>query len=199
MIEILQYPIIFGLFSIAEILYLVITSLVIGYIFTGLFTPRIKNAYDYLNPKRFDMRDFKFAVLITAPAVILHELAHKFTAMAYGLPAEFHISVFGLGIGVFLKLIAAPFIIIAPGYVSIPGVTDPSALALIAFAGPLVNLILWLGSRQILKSNYNLKRKTQTALALTAKINMILFFFNMIPLPPFDGSKVISGLYQLIF
>jgi len=48
-------------------------------------------------------KDFKFAIIITAPAVILHELAHKFVAMAMGLTATFHAWYTGLGIGVFYE------------------------------------------------------------------------------------------------
>ena len=38
-----------------------------------------------------------------------------------------------------------------------------------------------------------LTRKQLILLHLTKKINIILFFFNMIPFGPFDGAKVLFG------
>ncbi len=182
-----------ALITFTEILYFVILTLVIGYIFSGKFVRRPKTVYDMMHPKRFNLDDFKFAILVTAPAIILHELAHKFVAMAYGLSATFKLFPLGLGIGVFLKLINSPFILIAPGYVEIPPIGDAFAYRLIAFAGPAINLVLWLGSAFILKRAKNLTRAQSSALGLTKYINMILFFFNMIPFGPFDGAKVLFG------
>ena len=183
-----------ALISFQEILELIIMTLVIGYIFTGLFKFKIKTAHDYMRPSGFDWQEFKFAVLVAAPAIVLHELGHKFVAMAYGYSAEFHMFTFGLALGVILKLISAPFIIIAPGFVSIPAVSSDLIYRLIAFAGPFVNLVLWIGSMLILKFAKNLPRTNMIFLAATKKLNMILFFFNMIPFGPLDGAKVLFGM-----
>ncbi len=184
-----------AIITLTEILYFVILTAVIGYIFTGMFTRRPKTIYDRMHPKRFRWDDFKFAVIVVAPAIILHELAHKFVAMGYGLDATFKLFPFGLALGIFLKVIGSPFLIIAPGYVDIgqAALSDPIAYRLIAFAGPAVNLVLWLGSWLILKYKPNLNRTTHAALSMTKIINMILFIFNMIPFGPFDGAKVIFG------
>jgi len=181
------------LITLTEILYFVILTVVIGYIFTGLFS--LKPRTHYLKPRFFDFQDFKLAILVTAPAIILHELAHKFTAMAFGFSATFQIFPFGLMIGLFLKLVHSPFLIIAPGYV-IPAsglLQNPLAYRLVAFAGPLTNILLWTAATLILKLKSNLNQKTTIALYLTKKINMILFLFNMIPFGPFDGAKVFFG------
>ena len=101
------------LITLKEILYFAILTLVVGFIFTGLFTHRPKTIYDRIRKKRrFNLEDFKFAILVTAPAIVLHELAHKFVAMSYGFEATFELFPLGLVIGVVLKLISSPFILI---------------------------------------------------------------------------------------
>jgi Zn-dependent protease len=179
------------LISFMELIYFIILTLVVGYIFMDIFKPRFQRA-------RFSWKSLKFSALVAAPGIILHELAHKFVAMGFGLAASFKIWPFGLFLGVFLKAISSPFILIAPGYVEIGSTTIPQ-LTLIAFAGPLINLILWIGSWAVLNYKKRLGRKTAIALYLTKLINMWLFIFNMLPIPPLDGSKVFYGLFKMIF
>lgn len=183
--------------GIDEILYLIIMSLAIGFIFSGY----IKKPRLGLPRKRkfFDLGDFKFALLITAPAIVLHELGHKFTAMAFGFAASFEIFWGGLGFGILLRLLHSPFLILAPGYVTIPQNLPSSIMSIVAFAGPLVNLILFFAAGYILNHSTNLTRTQAIALYLTKQINLFLFIFNMLPIPPLDGSKVFYGLYKAIF
>lgn len=180
-----------------EIFYLVILTVVIGFIFMDKVTP-IRTIYN-IHYRRFNWKNLWFASLVASPGIIIHELGHKFVAMSFGLPAKFYIWPLGLGIGVLLKLINSPLILIAPGYVGIGGNPTNIQMMLISFAGPIVNLILWVSSLLILKFNKKLKRKQMIALFLTAQINMWLFIFNMLPIPPLDGSKVFGGLFHLIF
>lgn len=183
------------LISLVEIGKLAIISLVIGFIFQGFYSPRVKTVFDKLHPKKFSFYDFKFSTLVVAPAIVLHELAHKFVAMGYGFTATFELFPFGLILGTFLKLIGSPFLIIAPGFVKISelALENPVAYRLIAFAGPAVNLILWLGALFLLRSKRNFTRTQFAALSLTKTLNMWLFFFNMIPFGPLDGAKVFFG------
>ena len=176
-----------------ELLYFVILVAVVGYIFMGMFVRRPRTVYDMMHPKRFDIRDFKFAALVAAPGIVLHELAHKFVAMGFGYSATFNIWPTGLIIGIVLKLIGSPFILLAPGYVQIPLIADALVYRLIAFAGPAVNLIIWIVSIIILKKAKNMSKKQIAFWSLTKIINMILFIFNMIPFGPLDGAKVFFG------
>ncbi|MBS3064584.1 MAG: M50 family metallopeptidase [DPANN group archaeon] len=178
-----------------EILYFVILIAVLGFIFTGVFIIRPRTIYDRMHPKKWRWHDFKFAALIASPAIILHELGHKFVAMAYGYSATFQLFPFGLALGIFLKLISSPLMILSPGYVNIgtEAFADPIAYRVIAFAGPAVNLLLFLISWLILKYANNLSRKQELTLHFTKVLNMLLFLFNMIPLGPFDGQKVFFG------
>lgn len=183
--------------SLIEFINLIILAVAIGYIFTGFIrTPEHMRLTK--GRLRFNLKDFKFALLVVAPGVVLHELAHKFVAMAYGLNAAFHVWWPGLGLAIFLKLIASPFLIIAPGFVLIEGQASNIAIILTAAAGPATNLIIWLVAAFILARAKHLSHFQAVALVLTKRINMLLFIFNMIPIPPLDGSKVIFGLGSLI-
>lgn len=185
--------------SIQEIFYLMVLTFTIGYIFTG-YIKKPKTTYELLHKKPgFNWEDFKFSILIAAPAVVLHELAHKFAAIAFGLTATFKIFWQGLGIAIFLKLIHSPFLIIAPGYVQISSQNLYNWQgSLIAFAGPAVNLILFVAAYLILTRAKNLTRIQAVTLYLTKQINLLLFIFNMLPIPPLDGSTVVYGLFKFI-
>jgi len=182
------------LFTLIELLHLLILTVVIGYIFSGY----IKDPSSRLFHKGFNWNDFKFALIVSAPGVVLHELGHKFVAMLLGLGAVFKVWFPGLGIAIFLKLIHSPLLIIAPGFVLISGESSPLQISITAFAGPLVNLILWGSASLILNKAKKLTRRQATILYLTKKINLFLFVFNMIPFPPLDGSKVLFGLISSI-
>jgi Zn-dependent protease len=183
------------LLTLKEIVYFIILSGAIGFIFTGIFVRRPRTIYDRMHPKNIKFEDFKFATMVAAPAIILHELAHKFVAMGFGVEATFELFPFGLILGIFLKLISSPFLIIAPGYVTIGSEIFANAFAyrLIAFAGPLTNLLLWGVSKGILKKAKKLNTTQKAALMMSKRLNILLFFFNMIPLGPFDGAKVFFG------
>ncbi len=184
------------LLNLGEIFDLLLMTAFVGFIFSGFI--RIKQTH---YPQLFDFENFKFACYLTAPALIFHELAHKFVAMGFGLEATFHAAYFWLLIGAVLRLIGAPFIFFVPAYVSIPAAANlvPLQYSAIAFAGPFMNALLWLGSWVYLKAQNRISRKKFLLLYLTKQINMFLFIFNMLPIPGFDGSKVFSGLIQAIF
>ncbi len=187
-------------FALGEIFDMIVMTLVVGYIFSGLFKKPVEEDYDPLKQLKqgFFSDDFKFAVIIAAPAIILHELGHKFVALSFGLEAVFQAAWFFLFLALLMKLMNFGFIFIVPAYVSILGRATPLESSLIAFAGPLVNLTLWLGAALALKKRL-FSNKHNAALLLTSKINMFLFVFNMLPIPGFDGSKVFMGLVQYFF
>ncbi|MFH1439923.1 MAG: M50 family metallopeptidase [Candidatus Woesearchaeota archaeon] len=193
--------------SILEIIDIIIMTLAIGFIFKDWFKKPIFyhddpiGAYHKQN-KFINWDDFKFAIIVTAPAIIFHEFGHKFAAIVMGLYATFHAAYTWLGLGIVLKLVGAPFVFFVPAYVAHSAAALPWQSALIAFAGPAVNLLLWLGAAYILKTSKRTKKLSHTtfvALELTKKINMFLFIFNMIPIPGFDGWHVFSGLYGMFF
>jgi Zn-dependent protease len=183
------------MFTIAEVIDIVIMSLALGFIFKDVFQIKPSSGYDPIAyfKQSSNQRNFWFAVAVTAPAVILHEFGHKFVAMGFGATATFEAAYMFLGLGVLLKLMNFPFIFFVPAYVAWRGTVTAFQASFIAFAGPLVNLILWLGALAYLTYG---KPKHVQFWSLTSKINMFLFIFNLIPIPGFDGSHVVMNLLR---
>jgi len=183
-----------------EIFDIIVMSFAVGFIFSGIFKRPAEEEYDPLkeHSSRFNWKDLQFAILVAAPGIIFHELGHKIIALSFGLNATFHAAYLWLVIGIFLKLASFPFIFFVPAYVSIYGGATPIVHSLIAFAGPGINLVLWLGALFLMKKKL-VKKKYYPAVYLTSRINMFLFIFNMIPFPPFDGYSVFNGIIQTLF
>jgi len=192
------------LFTIREIIEALVLTGVVGWIFMDVFSPT-RTPEDYLRTARKKLLSFdawKFSALLVAPAIILHELGHKFVALAFGLQAVFHAAWLWVGLGVIMKLVSG-FIFFVPAYVSISGVAPAWAFASVALAGPLVNFVLW-GLALVapdIRKNMRGRRITQRELqywVLFGKINLFIGVFNMIPIPGFDGSKVFFYLFELV-
>lgn len=184
--------------SLREIIDIMIMTFVVGYIFMDVW----KQFGLFRNNFGFNWRALWFACLVTAPALILHELLHKFTALAVGLSATFHASYFWLGFGVLLKILQSPFLFFVPAFVSIgcdshQCILSPLNSAVVAFAGPFANLLLFFIARQWLKQ-HRLSLKKRVVLYVTKQINLFLFIFNMLPFPLFDGFKVYEGLFFVV-
>lgn len=131
-----------------------------------------------------------------ALSFIIHELAHKYTALRANCWAQFRLHLGGAiltGISILL-----PFKFIAPGAVLIMGGTTHKSLMRIAAAGPLTNLVLSLGALFILLP---LRASFPTAFIGDASfflhwlgyLNALIAVFNLIPLGPLDGLKVFHG------
>ena len=183
--------------ALREFIDILIMTVAVGYIFMDFF--RLKR-----DTPGFSWNQLGLACLVTAPALIAHELAHKFTALAFGLEAVFHAAYTWLGIGIALKLVQSPFIFFVPGYVSIQCAAQPCSIAplvsaLIAFAGPLLNLALYLVAKLITTQHLARTRRWLFFWILTQRINGFLFILNMLPIPGFDGYTVYRGLWQAFF
>jgi Zn-dependent protease len=77
--------------------------------------------------------------------------------------------------------------------------------AIIAFAGPLANLVLAVLSTLALyaiqhtpihqaAAHYSIVPVIRLLLKALLQLNLILFFFNLLPVPPLDGSKILAWL-----
>lgn len=188
--------------ALIEIFNLAILTIAIGFIISGYIKHPNKSFRQQMKRTFFDWDDFKFGLLIAAPGIVLHELAHKFVAIGFGTQATFQIFFIGILLGVFLRMIKSPVLILAPGYVMIPNLEalTPLQTSLVAFGGPFVNLLLWLIPLAILRTQKGkLSRSMAVFLFYTAFLNMWLFIFNMLPIPPLDGSKVFLGLFNTLF
>lgn len=190
-----------------EIAEIVLMVLALGYIFSHFFRRPLTVQQALRKPvwyRFFDLESIKFSMIITAPAVVLHELGHKFVALAMGFPAQLYGMLTGVSIiryalilGVVLRLVSAPFIFFLPGYVGPPydgAWASMSAVQMggMAFAGPAVNLTLFFLFWGLLASNR--WPKYNRIFYISRMINIWLFALNMLPIPPLDGYKVYAGL-----
>ncbi|WP_435363936.1 metalloprotease [Haloarchaeobius sp. DYHT-AS-18] len=126
-----------------------------------------------------------FAAFTAGIGFLLHELAHKFTAMHFGYPAEFRADYNMLLLAVFSAMVG--FLFAAPGAVYHPR-TSKKESGLIAVAGPLTNVALVLVFFPLLAFGGTLGRVG----AFGVFINAFLAGFNMIPYGPLDGRKVLN-------
>ncbi|MFQ5987075.1 MAG: M50 family metallopeptidase [Thermoplasmata archaeon] len=137
------------------------------------------------------------AAVAVPTAFLLHELGHKIVAQGYGLPAEFRAWTFGLFFALFTAFVG--FLFAAPGAVVIGGVADQKSYGRISAAGPVVNLaiggVFTFFFFLLLLAGYDIPIVgTVSLLSLTfivAFVNVFLGVFNMLPIPPLDGSKVL--------
>jgi Zn-dependent protease len=124
--------------------------------------------------------------LVTAGlGFVLHELSHKYVAQKLKCWAEFRASNRMLIIGIIVSFFG--FVFAAPGGVYIRG--GPKHSGKIAAAGPLMNVILALIFIPIFFYTTGI---LQTLCGYGWLINAWLAAFNMIPVPPFDGQKIVK-------
>ncbi|MBW2976625.1 M50 family metallopeptidase [Candidatus Woesearchaeota archaeon] len=188
-----------ALITLMEIADVIVMTAAIGYIFSRFFRREPTEGYDPLTYYRKNalVEDIKYGAMIAAPAVVLHELAHKFVAMGFGASATLHAPYFWYFVVIMLTLLRFPIIFFVGGYVSHTAL-PPLESSIVAFAGPLTNLFLWVACMALIK--YKLvKRKHYATVGMMAKLNLFFFAFNMIPLGGFDGYQVVSGLRGAFF
>src|SRR4051794_29315651 len=132
------------------------------------------------------------AALTAGLGVILHELAHRVVARHYGATAHF---VANDGMLILSIVIAfGGFLFAAPGAVWHSGLLTRRQGGLVAAAGPVTNMILALlfVGALLVGVNADLPNLVMSGLLMGYYINAILGVFNMLPLGPIDGAKVLN-------
>jgi len=187
------------LFTIGELIDIVIMIVAIGYIFSTFIKRKPVSGYDPLTyyKKRPIIEDIKYGAMIAGPAIVLHELAHKFVAMGFGATAIIHAPINWYIIIIIMRLLNFPLLFFVGGYVT-HSFLPPLPSALVAIAGPLMNLILYLVSIALIRFKL-VNKKYYEMIAISGKLNMFLCIFNMIPIPGFDGFHFFSQLIKFIF
>ena len=131
-----------------------------------------------------------FAAVMTG--FLLHELAHKWMAQQYGCWAEYRGNKNGLYFA--LAMSAFGFLLAAPGAVMVSGRITDRQNGIIAAVGPLTNIAIAIVALPIYIFTVGLDWPISLLGELARFIiiiNLILGGFNMIPVQPLDGSKVI--------
>lgn len=141
---------------------------------------------------------FAALAVVLLYSIILHEMAHGWTALLWGddtalrhgrltlnpLP---HIDPLGLAL-----LLAVGFGWAKPVPVDYGNLKNSRAVhALVALAGPATNILIAVVAIFILQWQGSVHPALSLLLQITVKINIVLAAFNLIPLPPLDGSKVV--------
>ncbi len=145
-----------------------------------------------------------FQLIVLIFSIMIHEIAHGAMALRLGddtaqrlgrltLNPLKHIDPVGsIILPAILLLFQSPFLI---GWAK-PVPYDPSRLrdprtgaALIALAGPASNIVIAIFFGLLLRLAI-LPEAAATLVALIVYLNLLLAIFNLIPIPPLDGSKL---------
>lgn len=144
---------------------------------------------------------FFLLVILLLYSVIAHEVAHGVTALAFGdktaknagrlsLNPLVHIdplgtiSLFVVGFG-WARPVPVDYYILKKSRI---------AFIAVALAGVLTNILIAIAALFLLQFQpSDAETPVAIALLIAARINIILGAFNLIPIPPLDGSKVLMG------
>jgi Zn-dependent protease len=132
------------------------------------------------------------AALAVALSFILHELMHKFVAQHYGAWAEFRTWPAGLMVTIVSSMLG--FLIGLPGatYIFSNSFTRRQN-GIVSLAGPATNLVVFFAFVAIgLVVGTSGPSYLVLAIGVVMFISLWLGFFNMLPIPPLDGSKVLA-------
>ncbi len=171
----------------------VVASLAIGIAFSIAFS-RIESN---LTSTEFLSIFLPTGMIAGVSGFALHELAHRQVSLRYGYNARFRM----WPIGILFALITSVFgfIIALPGATEVYNVYDKNIYGKISAAGPLTNIVMGLALVTLASfSTGNLN----FIFSVAGAINFFLAFFNLLPIPPLDGYKVLVwdfSIYAVIF
>lgn len=141
-------------------------------------------------------------MLLLSISFIIHEISHRMEARKLGYIAFYRINKVG-----FLLTLASfflPFKIIAPGEVAFYSIYKPPStrdIAVISLMGPLANIILAviLKITSVVLIVQGFDTYTVDLITKIGSFNGYIAFFNLIPVPPLDGSKIVRYSLTLWF
>lgn len=125
------------------------------------------------------------SLIVTGASFILHELAHKYTAIHFGAKAQFIKWPKSLIASIALALVTG-FVFVAPGAVYIFGKRlSIKEDGIVSLAGPVMNLIMG-----FLFIGLGYLGFSKLIVGYGVFINFWIAAFNLIPFGPLDGKKI---------
>jgi Zn-dependent protease len=165
----------------------------------------------------FPLEQIPFVFIALAIAFTFHEFAHAYSAYKFGDPTaqqlgrvtldpRKHLDVFGT-----ILILLAGFGWARPVPVNRSRFKHPRMMGIVvSFVGPLSNLLIALvgmllvyvlaklGAWQAMHaSNEGVYEAVRIFFQILINLNLILFVFNLIPLPPLDGYRIVEDLAPL--
>jgi Zn-dependent protease len=151
-------------------------------------------------------------IVILIFSVIFHEVAHGLMAFRLGDPtAKFagrltlnpipHIDLFGsLILPALLYYAGLPILGAAKpvpvDYRNLGNIRRD--MILVSVVGPLTNLLLAAVAAAVYRLTPGISGTGEILLVMTVQLNVVLALFNMIPIPPLDGSKILASILGYI-
>lgn len=185
-------------FSRTELLHLAIAALALTLGFSFIYAEPGRPLGGGLHLPKLTGELLFIAFVGVGTGFVLHELAHKVLAQRYGHWAEFRAQFAGLGLTIVFAAVTK-FLFAAPGAVLIQGRVTPKENGLISLAGPGTNFVVaglaiggyYTGLATSPTWGVDVAQFWPSLLVGVARINASLALFNLIPLGPLDGRKVL--------
>jgi Zn-dependent protease len=142
---------------------------------------------------------FAVAVLMGfVVGIVLHEAAHAYTAYLLGDDTAYRAGRVTLNPASHLDVLGSFMLLIAGFGWGKPTPVVPSKLrggalgpVAVAFAGPASNILIVAGCALLYALPFFQEGYLQKIVLAVAFVNALLFVFNLIPIPPLDGAKVL--------
>ena len=131
---------------------------------------------------------FGFALLTVLTAFLMHEMAHRYMARRLGGFGRFRIWVIGALLALVTSILGILFA--APGAVYVSGIYSAETNGKVSLAGPGTNMIL-AGMFYALYLVLSPLTGYAFLLGFVGALNSWYAVFNLIPIPPLDGYKVL--------
>lgn len=162
----------------------------------------------------YPMEQLPFVFLVLVIAFTVHEFAHAYSAYKFGDPTAQQMGRVTLNPMAHLDVLGTLLILIAGfgwakpvpvnrgrfKYPRLMGVVvsavGPLSNLLIAFVGLMLFAVI-LKTGVLADASTGVRRAVELFFGLLVHLNVLLFLFNLIPLPPLDGYRIIEDLAPL--